>query len=330
MFWSVTWVEEDQASYCVGRDMTEQDELQERAAQSQRMDAIGQLTGGIAHDFNNLLTVILGNCQVLALKLKEPRLAKLAAMSARAAEQGAGLVGQLLAYGRRQPLKPKRFAVDELLHAAAPLIGRTLDENIEFSIACGEDLWPVHADPLQTETAILNLCINARDAMPEGGKLLIEATNASVTEGDAEENPELQAGDYVRIGVKDTGAGIPPEIVERIFEPFFTTKEVGKGSGLGLSMVYGFVRQSRGHIDVESELGRGTTFSLYLPAAPAELADESPEAGRRDHSPGRRHRPDRRGPRACPRPCARSVRKPGLRCRDGGKRQRSDRDARPA
>jgi signal transduction histidine kinase len=126
MFWSVTWVEEDQACYCVGRDMTEQDELQERAAQSQRMDAIGQLTGGIAHDFNNLLTVILGNCQVLALKLKEPRLAKLAAMSARAAEQGAGLVEQLLAYGRRQPLKPKRFAVDELLDAAAPLIRRTL------------------------------------------------------------------------------------------------------------------------------------------------------------------------------------------------------------
>ncbi len=139
MFWSVTWVEEDQAAYCVGRDMTEQDELQERAAQSQRMDAIGQLTGGIAHDFNNLLTVILGNCQVLAAKLKEPKLTELASMSARAAEQGAGLVGQLLAFGRRQPLKPKSFAVDELLQSAAPLITRALNENIEFSISCGED-----------------------------------------------------------------------------------------------------------------------------------------------------------------------------------------------
>ena len=286
MFWSVTWVDEDQASYCVGRDMTEQDELQERAAQSQRLDAIGQLTGGIAHDFNNLLTVILGNCQVLALKLKEPRLAKLAAMSARAAEQGAGLVGQLLAYGRRQPLKPKRFAIDELLEAAAPLIGRTLDSNIEFSIACSQDLWPVHADPLQTETAILNLCINARDAMPKGGTLLIEATNATVTDGDAEANPEWQAGSYVRIAVKDTGAGIPPEIIEHIFEPFFTTKEVGKGSGLGLSMVYGFVRQSRGHIDVESGPGRGTTFSLYLPSAPAGVVGDGPEVGAGTIHPG--------------------------------------------
>ena len=276
MFWSVTWVEEDQAAYCVGRDMSEQDELQERAAQSQRMDAIGQLTGGIAHDFNNLLTVILGNCQVLAAVLKEPKLTELASMSARAAEQGAGLVGQLLAFGRRQPLKPKRFAIDELLQSASPLITRTLNENIEFSISYGEDLWPVHADPLQTETAILNLCINARDAMPRGGKLLIETCNASVTEADVRRDPELRAGNYVRISITDTGTGMAPELAEHIFEPFFTTKEVGKGSGLGLSMVYGFVQQSGGHIGVESELAKGTTFSLSLPAARAEPAEDSP------------------------------------------------------
>ena len=278
MYWAMTWIEDDQACYCVGRDMTEQDALQERATQAQRMEAIGQLTGGIAHDFNNLLTVILGNCQVLALKLKEPRLHKLAAMSARAAEQGAELVGQLLAFGRRQPLKPRRFDVRELLDAAAPLIKRTLDETIAFSIKCGEDLWPVLADPLQTETAILNLCLNARDAMPEGGKLVITVANFQVTEANAKLHPDGKAGDYVRINVKDTGTGIPLEIVEHIFEPFFTTKEVGKGSGLGLSMVYGFVRQSRGYVRVASEPGKGTTFSLYLPAAAAEVAEEGPEA----------------------------------------------------
>jgi PAS domain S-box-containing protein len=277
MYWSMTWVPDDWSCYCVGRDMTEQDELQERAAQAQRMDAIGQLTGGIAHDFNNLLTVILGNCQVLALKLKEPKLGALASMSARAAEQGAALVAQLLAFGRRQPLKPKRFAADELIHSAAPLIARTLDENIELSITCCGNLWPVLADPLQTETALINLCINARDAMPQGGKLLIEAANATVAESDAEKDPPLGPGQYVKISVKDNGEGIPPQIAERIFEPFFTTKEVGKGSGLGLSMVYGFVQQSRGHVGVETEVGKGTMFSLYLPAAPAELMEERPD-----------------------------------------------------
>ena len=277
MFWAMSWVKEDRACYCVGRDMTEQDELQERAAQAQRMDAIGQLTGGIAHDFNNLLTVILGNCQVLALKLKEEKLATLASMSARAAEQGAALVAQLLAFGRSQPLKPKRFAIDELLHSAAPLITRTLDENIELSITCCGHLRPVHADPLQMETAILNLCINARDAMPSGGKLLIEASNAPVTAEESKQQSSLRAGDYVRICVTDTGAGMTPEIVERIFEPFFTTKEVGKGSGLGLSMIYGFVKQSLGHIAVESQPGKGTKFSLYLPAAAAEdIVDDGP------------------------------------------------------
>jgi PAS domain S-box-containing protein len=277
MFWSVTWVEEDQTSYCVGRDMTEQDELQERAAQAQRMDAIGQLTGGIAHDFNNLLTVILGNCQVLALKLKEEKLATLASMSARAAEQGAALIAQLLAFGRSQPLKPKRFAIDELLHSAAPLITRTLYENIELSITCCGHLRPVHADPLQMETAVLNLCINARDAMPVGGKLLIEAANVTVGAEEGKQHPALRAGDYVRICITDTGTGMTPEIVERIFEPFFTTKEVGKGSGLGLSMIYGFIKQSLGHIAVESQPGKGTTFSLYLPAAAAEdMVDDGP------------------------------------------------------
>ena len=277
MFWAMSWVKEDQACYCVGRDMTEQDELQERAAQAQRMDAIGQLTGGIAHDFNNLLTVILGNCQVLALKLKEEKLATLATMSARAAEQGAALVAQLLAFGRSQPLKPKRFAIDELLHSAAPLITRTLDENIELSITCCGHLRPVHADPLQMETAVLNLCINARDAMPSGGKLLIEATNVTVSAEEGTQQPSLRAGEYVKICVADTGAGMAPDVVERIFEPFFTTKEVGKGSGLGLSMIYGFIKQSFGHITVESQPGKGTRFSLYLPAAGLEdLVDESP------------------------------------------------------
>jgi PAS domain S-box-containing protein len=276
MFWSISWVKEDQACYCVGRDMTEQDELQERAAQSQRMDAIGQLTGGIAHDFNNLLTVILGNCQVLALKLKEEKLAALASMSARAAEQGAALIAQLLAFGRSQPLKPKRFAIDELLHSAAPLITRTLDENIELSITCCGHLRPVHADPLQTETAILNLCINARDAMPSGGKLNIEATNTTVSEEESRRQPALRTGDYVRICVTDTGTGMVPQVAERIFEPFFTTKETGKGSGLGLSMIYGFIKQSLGHIAVESEPGKGTRFNLYLPAAASEEIVDSP------------------------------------------------------
>jgi CheY-like chemotaxis protein len=207
-------------------------------------------------------------------------LLKLAEMSARAAEQGAQLVEQLLAFGRRQPLKPKRFAVDELLHAAAPLITRSLAENIVLSIASAGDLWPVHADPLQTETALINLCINARDAMPKGGQLLIEAENASVTELDVAREPDLRVGNYVKIRVTDAGTGMPPEIVERMFEPFFTTKDVGKGTGLGLSMVYGFVRQSHGHISVTSEMDVGTTFTLYLPAIADERVEErrSPKA----------------------------------------------------
>jgi CheY-like chemotaxis protein len=241
------------------------------------MDAIGQLTGGIAHDFNNLLTVVLGNCQVLALKLTEPKLQTLAQMSARAAEQGAELIRQLLAFGRRQPLTPRRFDVGERLKSAEPLITRTLTGNIAFSIRCGEDLWPALADPLQTETAILNLCINARDAMPQGGSLWVEVDNVSLMDSDVLGQPDARPGDYVRIRIADTGVGIAPKNVERIFEPFFTTKEVGKGSGLGLSMVYGFLRQSQGHIAVESEMGKGTTFSLYLPAAPAQAAEGGPE-----------------------------------------------------
>ena len=275
MFWSATWIEKDQVCHCVGRDMTQHDALQAQANIAQRMEAIGQLTGGVAHDFNNLLTVVIGSSATLADELSEPRHRRLAELVLRAARQGGELTRQLLAFARRQALAPQAFDINRLLDDNAALIRRTLGADLDFSIRQTGGLRPVYADPNQTEAAILTLCINARDAMPDGGKLVVETKNAQLSQDFVRDHPEAESGDYIAIRVRDTGTGMTPDIVTRIFEPFFTTKEAGKGTGLGLSMVYGFVKQSGGYIDVESEPGRGTTFTLYLPVtdAAAELTD---------------------------------------------------------
>ncbi|HEX8056769.1 MAG TPA: ATP-binding protein [Novosphingobium sp.] len=270
MSWAATWVEEEQIAHCVGRDMSDYNAMEARFHQAQRMEAIGQLTGGVAHDFNNLLTVVLGSCEAVSLELNDPLLEQHMEMALEAGEKCAELTRQLLAFARRQTLTPQAFDLNERIAAAAPLIMRTLGSDLEFSIRTSRDLRRAFADPLQTETAILNLCLNARDAMPQGGRLLIETSNAALSETYAKRNPDVRAGNYVMITVSDTGTGIAPEIIQRIFDPFFTTKDIGSGTGLGLSMVHGFVNQSNGHIKVTSKPGKGAKFQLYLPVAPQD------------------------------------------------------------
>ncbi|MFZ5790852.1 MAG: PAS domain S-box protein [Pseudomonadota bacterium] len=264
--WSGTWSPEDQLFIVVARDMTERLQFEERLRQSQRLEAIGQLTGGVAHDFNNLLTVILGNAELLTERLTDqPRLKALAQTSLAAAERGAELTNRLLAFSRRQALEPRIVDVTRLLDTMEELLRRTLGEHIDVVFAHDADLPPATVDPTQLETAILNLALNARDAMPDGGRLTIEMANVHIDEARASRLDELSPGDYVMIAVSDTGTGMPPAVRERAFEPFFTTKGVGKGSGLGLSMVYGFMKQSGGHVSIYSEPGHGTCVKLFLP-----------------------------------------------------------------
>lgn len=265
-------------------DITDQKLAEDRLAQAQRMEAIGQLTGGVAHDFNNMLTAILLNADVLAAQIQNDGLRQLAEAMRHAAEHGADLTRRLLAFGRRQTLVPQATDINELLRDMEPLMQRTLGEHIEIAFLRGGDLWPATVDRAQLENAILNLAVNARDAMPDGGQLTIETANAELDEDFAASNPDVQPGCYIMVAVGDTGAGMSPDVIARAFEPFFTTKDVGKGTGLGLSMVYGFVKQSDGHVRIYSEVGVGTVVRLYLPrskdvatavpapaAAPAEL-----------------------------------------------------------
>lgn len=232
--------------------------------QAQKMEAVGQLTGGIAHDFNNLLTIITGNLQLLKRTIQDDERQRRQVRTAlQAAERGADLTQRLLAFSRQQILEPEVIEIGHLLDGLRDLLQRTLDETIEIDLKLPKDLWPADVDPSQLESAIINLAVNARDAMPEGGALTIEASNVTA----AEEELEERSGDFVMLSVTDTGCGIAPEVLERVLEPFFTTKEVGKGSGLGLSMVFGFVEQSGGTLKIDSEQGRGTTVKLYLPRA---------------------------------------------------------------
>jgi len=236
--------------------------------QSQRLEALGQLTGGIAHDFNNLLTVILGNTEALVDKLyDQPRLRALADLSRTAAQRGATLTHRLLTFARRQKLEPSAIDIGMLLRGMHELLGRTLGENIDISVRINPHIGLARVDSVQLESAILNLCINARDAMPEGGDLTIEAANVEIDSDYNIINPDAFVGEYVMVAISDTGHGIPPEYLDRIFDPFFTTKEFGKGTGLGLSMVYGFIKQSSGHIKIYSEQGSGTTIRMYIPRA---------------------------------------------------------------
>ena len=259
------------------RDLTARKLIEKQLQRSQRLDAIGQLTGGIAHDFNNLLVVITGNLDMLESDLADrPRSLGLAQMAAKAAWRGAELTRQLLAFSRRQSLEPKVIDLNSLVTETGELLQRTLGDGVELCVSLADDLWPAFVDPAQFESALTNLAINARDAMPNGGRLTFETANKHLDESYAAENEDIAPGDYVMLAVSDTGTGIPPEILAKVFEPFFTTKAEGKGSGLGLAMIYGFVKQSRGHVKIYSEVGHGTTVRVYLPkgaGAPSTVRD---------------------------------------------------------
>ncbi len=255
-------------------------EIEARAAHAQRLDAIGQLTGGIAHDFNNLLTVIIGNSDDLAEELEDrPRLAAMARMVRTAGERGAELTSRLLSFARRQTLEPKSIEPPAAVQGMLALLRRTLGGNVEIEAVADSDAWTVYVDPGQLELAILNLCINARDAMPQGGTLRIETANVVLDQEYAAADFEVVPGEYVMFAITDTGTGIAPEHLARVFDPFFTTKAVGKGTGLGLSMVYGFTKQSGGTVKIRSQVGVGTTVTLYLPRAGDVPAEDGPSGG---------------------------------------------------
>jgi signal transduction histidine kinase len=250
------------------RRFQEMEATEAQVRQAQKMEAIGQLTGGVAHDFNNILTVITGSIEILADAVKgRPQLAQITDLISAAAARGADLTQRLLAFARRQPLQPRSIDVNELVVDVVRLLRPTLGEQIEIESMLAHDCAPALIDPSQLSTAILNLALNARDAMPNGGKLTLETKNVELDDAYAGMNSEVKAGHYVLIAVSDTGEGIPAKLLDKVFEPFFTTKDVGKGSGLGLSMVYGFVKQSNGHVKIYSEEGHGTTVKLYLPQA---------------------------------------------------------------
>lgn len=248
------------------RDVTEREEAQAQLRRAQRMEAVGHLTGGVAHDFNNLLQVIRGNLELVVGQIDDKEQAVQRARNAlHGADRAAQLTRQLLAFARRQPLEPRVINLGRLVTDMAEMLRRTLGESVEVETVIAGGLWNTLADPAQVESAILNLAINARDAMPQGGRLTIEITNAVLDEEYARRDPDIEPGQYVLLAVSDTGHGMSADTAAKVFEPFFTTKGEEKGTGLGLSMVYGFVKQSQGHILIYSEVGQGTTVKIYLP-----------------------------------------------------------------
>jgi PAS domain S-box-containing protein len=256
-------------------DVTQKKSVERQLQQAQKMEAVGNLSGGIAHDFNNLLTVIIGNLDLLQNDVSgNPAAEQKVETILESSLRGATLTHQLLAFSRRQPLRTDQVDVSDAIPKISQLMMRTLGENIFIENNIAADCWPVRTDAHQMESAIVNIAINARDAMPDGGKLIIRTENLQLAPNEAAPL-DLPAGDYVAIQIRDTGNGMPQEMLHRVFEPFFTTKQPGKGTGLGLSMVYGFVKQSGGHVTVSSELGLGTMFTLYFPRA-AEAADRLP------------------------------------------------------
>ncbi|NKB59974.1 MAG: PAS domain S-box protein [Alphaproteobacteria bacterium] len=265
------WIEvsdhflEDGSVFTVGMVITERKRVEAELLQSQKMEAVGQLTGGVAHDFNNLLGVIMGNAEILEDEVGQRNLSVQAIF--RSAQRGAELTQRLLAFSRRQPLRPSALHPAELVDGMHQLLSRTLGKKIEIDVDIPASLWHVEADPGQLENALLNLALNARDAMPDGGTLRIVLANAPMKTYENAEYVEVTPGDYVSLRVSDTGTGMDKDVLEHVFEPFFTTKDVGKGTGLGLSMVYGFAKQSGGDIHIESSLGHGTTVTIFLPRA---------------------------------------------------------------
>ncbi len=290
---SWTGVSDKDTSYAVARDVTAEKAAAERLKaaeealrQSQKMEAVGQLTGGIAHDFNNLLTGIVGSLDLLRTRFDQGRtenVARYIDAAMTSANRAAALTHRLLAFARRQPLIPKSVDANKLVVSLEDLLRRTIGEAIDLDIRVSDDLWFTLCDPNQLESALLNLAINARDAMPDGGKLTITTENAAL-EGAAADTPAISPGDYICIGVTDTGAGMSAEVVARAFDPFFTTKPIGQGTGLGLSMIYGFARQSNGHVTIDSKLGRGTSVKLYLPRHHGDVAVSHLPASRAEHA----------------------------------------------
>jgi len=265
----------------VARDVSERKRLETELTQSQKMEAIGQLTGGVAHDFNNLLTVITGTIDLVVEAVEDdPTVANLARMIKEAAWRGADLTQRLLAFSRQQPLRPVAIDINGLIADTTKLLKATLGEQIEIQSILRRDVHKALVDPSQLTASIINLALNSRDAMPGHGRLMIETEDVLLDEDYARANSEVSPGTYVMIAISDTGAGIPAAILGKVFDPFFTTKEVGRGTGLGLSMVYGFVKQSNGHVKIYSEEGHGTTVKLYLPKA---RGDEG--APQRGHDP---------------------------------------------
>jgi PAS domain S-box-containing protein len=287
---SWTGVSDKERSYAVARDVTAEKVAAERLRateealqQSQKMEAVGQLTGGIAHDFNNLLTGIVGSLDLLQTRFNQGRtenVARYIDAAMTSANRAAALTHRLLAFARRQPLMPKSVDVNQLVVSLEDLLRRTIGETIDLQIAASDDLWWTLCDPNQLESALLNLAINARDAMPDGGKLVIATSNARI-ECVTAETPALSPGDYVCIAVSDSGVGMNAEVAARAFDPFFTTKPIGQGTGLGLSMIYGFARQSNGHATIDSKMERGTTVRLYLPRHHGDIATPNASTARK-------------------------------------------------
>ncbi|MDX9668988.1 MULTISPECIES: ATP-binding protein [unclassified Pseudomonas] len=241
---------------------------EEALRQSQKMEAVGQLTGGIAHDFNNMLTGIIGSLELLRRRLARGRtddLDSLIDLGVTSANRAAGLTHRLLAFSRRQSLDSKAVQMNTLVLSMGELLQRSLNESIQLDMRLNDNLWVAEADPNQLESALLNLVLNARDAMPDGGKLVVETTNQVLARDFTEAYTNLEPGDYVMLSVTDNGSGMPQSVINRAFDPFFTTKPIGQGTGLGLSMIYGFSKQSRGHVSIDSEIDQGTTVKLYLP-----------------------------------------------------------------
>jgi len=247
---------------------------EEALRQSQKMEAVGQLTGGIAHDFNNMLTGIIGSLELLRRRVARGKLDDLDSLidlGVTSANRAAGLTHRLLAFSRRQSLDSKPVQINQLVTSMGELLQRSINESIGLDMRLSEQLWTAEADPNQLESALLNLVINARDAMPNGGRLIVETTNRHLDSVFTAAYGSLTPGDYVELSVSDTGCGIPESVMGRVFDPFFTTKPIGQGTGLGLSMIYGFARQSRGHVIIHSEVGKGTTVSLFLPRFVGEV-----------------------------------------------------------
>jgi signal transduction histidine kinase/CheY-like chemotaxis protein len=260
--------------------MNRREEVENQLRQSQKMQALGQLTGGIAHDFNNMLGVIMGAHDLILRRIRKGDfgIERFVEAAANAAERAALLTQRLLAFARQQPLAPQPIDANKMISGMSDLLKSTLGEHIQIETVTAGGLWTVNADAQQLESAILNISINARDAMPEGGKLTIETANAYLDEAYCRQNPEIEPGQFVLIAITDTGTGMEPAVAARVFDPFFTTKPTGKGTGLGLSQVYGFVKQSHGHIKIYSEVGAGTTVKIYLPRLTGEAKDVKPAA----------------------------------------------------